>query len=211
MVFNNPMGTQVSKTDDGLAVLKHLFEDPDNEESIQNCFNKYDKDKNGYLDMYEYPNFVKDVASLAKINHSNVDFKSLEHLPYEEVESKYGREIALLNTFIHPITMDANQDKKVSYQEFKDKVVTNQWVPQSPMFGGRTQVMYMPNFDQTLQQPIEQVPMEGFISSPILQEPSGGWNKKWCSATMGGSHSWNNGVCSMCKKTKEDYDKEMQE
>jgi hypothetical protein len=34
----------------------------------------------------------------------------------------------------------------------------------------------------------------------FMQEPMGGWNKKWCPGTKGGSCKYQNGFCKKCGK-----------
>ena len=70
------------------------------------------------------------------------------------------------------------------------------------------QICQEPIYNQPImQEPVDYEP-EPIDYSQYSQQPMGGWNKKWCTSTKGGSCNYVDGRCKMCKLTKEEKEKE---
>src|SRR5690349_3922910 len=95
------------------GTLRDALGDPQNKRSLRQSFEKYDKDRNGFLNKEEFEAFVDDIDSIAKAHRYTIyvggarQLSSLGGTPIKRAKDKAWQEL------------DTNRDGKISLEEFE--------------------------------------------------------------------------------------------
>jgi len=68
--------------------------------------------------------------------------------------------------------------------------------PEPPMSNTAEPSMAIPEPSMYMAEPMSN------MQQPIYQQPYGNWNPNWCPLTKGGPHTYVNGKCTRCGKSK---------